>query len=124
MRENKDPKRTDSSALAEFSCLFNQEKFFEAHEVLEIAWRNEKGKTTKAGQNQWACFYQGLIQIAAAFVHIQRQNLGGAEKLLDSAYRYLETLPPVYGGIDIRTLMAETRQCLSVNKPFPKLYPS
>lgn len=44
----------------EFINLFNREKFFEAHEILELRWRQDKGEARD--------YYHGLIQIAAAFV--------------------------------------------------------
>jgi predicted metal-dependent hydrolase len=53
---------------------FNARRFFEAHEVWEELWLHatEPDKT----------FLQGLIQVAAAFHHYGRGNLGGARSLL------------------------------------------
>ena len=54
-----------------FTVNFNAELFFEAHEVLEDLWRETKGPERD--------FYHGLIQVAAAYVHVQRGNAYGWE---------------------------------------------
>ncbi len=50
--------------------LFNEEDFFECHEVLEELWSETLGAEKK--------FYQGLIQAAVALFHFGNENLGGA----------------------------------------------
>ncbi len=60
---------------------FNSGKFFEAHEHLEEIWQYETGGVRDA--------YKGLIQIAAAFVHLTRGNHFGTERLLRTALEYL-----------------------------------
>src|SRR5512145_2639201 len=45
-------------------ALFNDGSFFEAHDVWEDAWRESEGDVR--------LFLQGLIQIAAGFVKLQR----------------------------------------------------
>lgn len=53
-----------TEALREGIELFNQERFWECHEVLEQAWHPAKGKERN--------IIQGLILTAAAFVHHQK----------------------------------------------------
>lgn len=49
-----------------FTC-FNAGRYYEAHDILEQLWlRCRDGN---------ALFYKGLIQIAGAFVHLQKQHL-------------------------------------------------
>ena len=60
--------------LAAFSRLWNGERYFEAHEVLEDRWR----RTGDPGE-------RALIQCAAALLHLQRGNMAGAAKLLRAA---------------------------------------
>ncbi|TAM62280.1 DUF309 domain-containing protein [bacterium] len=60
--------------LAEFSRLWNGERYFEAHEVLEERWHRTGDPQERA-----------LIQCAAALLHLQRGNLAGAAKLLRAA---------------------------------------
>lgn len=50
--------------LGYFQC-FNDGKYFEAHDVLEQLWLQT------AGTNH--LFFKGLIQVAGAFVHLQKQ---------------------------------------------------
>src|SRR3989442_1751603 len=74
--------------------LFNEEYFFEAHEVLEDLWKREHGKPK--------LFLQGLIQICAAYHHFQNGNLIGAETLLERGAQKMRSYPPDYLGIDAR----------------------
>jgi len=60
---------------------FNAGKFFESHEHIEEIWQYETGEVRNA--------YKGLIQIAAAFVHLTRGNHFGTERLLRTALGYL-----------------------------------
>jgi hypothetical protein len=50
-----------------FRC-FNEGRYYEAHDVLEHLWLGARGESN-------AVFYKGLIQIAGAFVHLQKQYL-------------------------------------------------
>jgi hypothetical protein len=54
----------DAHYLGYFDC-FNRQLFYEAHEVLEDLWLKDK-----YGPN--GAFYKGLIQLAGAFVHLQK----------------------------------------------------
>lgn len=49
-----------------FTC-FNAGEYYEAHDVLENLWLETRGAEH--------LFYKGLIQIAGAFVHLQKQFL-------------------------------------------------
>ena len=61
---------------------FNSGQFFECHESLEEIWQQEQGDVRD--------LYKGLIQVAAAFVHISRCNFVGADRLCRTALSYLE----------------------------------
>jgi len=56
--------------------LFNERRFFEAHEEWEEEWRMMTEGEDKA-------FFQGLIYTAAAFLHYTRHECTGAKELLD-----------------------------------------
>jgi predicted metal-dependent hydrolase len=68
-----------------FDC-FNRSLFFKAHEVLEDLWLRDKH-----GPN--GAFYKGLIQLAGAFVHLQKNRLRPAAALFKLALANLEKYP-------------------------------
>lgn len=88
----------DAHYLGYFDC-FNQQKFFEAHEVLEELWLKER-----RGPND--LFYRGLIQFAGAFVHLQRGRPQSAVSLLRLAQRNLAGYGPVYLSLDMTRISA------------------
>jgi len=97
----------DAHYLGFFEC-FNRQLFFEAHEVLEEIWLPQRGKSQDY-------FYKGLIQLAGAFVHMQKQRQGPALSLLDLAEANLSKYPPVYEALDLtalRSLIQTWRQWL------------
>jgi hypothetical protein len=104
---------TANDAHREFARLFNEEKFFEAHEVLEDLWR----KTAAPSR----VYDQGLIQIAAALVHVQKRNTAGALQLLDKAKVNLVSCPPGYQGFAVPSLLENTKCCIDGAAPFPKI---
>ena len=63
--------------------LFNAGEFFEAHEVLEDAWRECAWGTPRRRH------LQGLVQLAVAFHHESRGNLIGARSVLERGIRNL-----------------------------------
>ncbi|SPE58737.1 conserved hypothetical protein [Verrucomicrobia bacterium] len=82
----------DAHYLAFFEC-FNQQRFFEAHEVLEVLWLPQRH-----GPN--GPFYQGLIQLAGAFVHLQRERPTPAATLLKRAQANLAPYPATHERLD------------------------
>ena len=86
----------DQEAFLRGIQLFNEAKFFEAHEVLEDVWR-----AAPAAEKR---FLQGLIQIAVAFHHHSTGNPLGARSLLVRGTRNLVGSPDDFGGIDISKL--------------------
>ena len=60
---------------------FNAGRYFECHEWFEEIWQEEQGAVRD--------LYKGLIQIAAAFVHLSRGNFVGADRLLRTGVGYL-----------------------------------
>lgn len=88
-----------------FFQLWNAQKYYEAHDVLEQLWLAE----TNA---ELARFYQALIQAAGAFVHLQKnfqqpshpkhsRRLPPATRLLELALRNLEDLPNEFRALDL-----------------------
>lgn len=88
---------TADSEFIEGVALFNAGRFFEAHEVWEIVWK----RTTGAEKT----LVQGLIQAAAALVHVERGNLRGAQSVSAKARVRLTSLPDIDDGIAIGELV-------------------
>ena len=76
--------------------LFNQGLYFEAHEELEIAWREESGSIRG--------LYQGILEAGVTYLHIRRQNLAGALKVYGRSMRWLRQWPEVCRGAQIGQL--------------------
>jgi uncharacterized protein len=91
-------------ALAEGLRLYEAGEFFTAHEAWESVWLGspEPEKT----------FLQGLIQVTAAFHHLQRNNPLGTTLLLQAALRRLDGYPASFGGISVELLCHDIRERL------------
>jgi len=86
-------------------ALFNQQRYFEAHEVWEELWKHADGKPR--------LFYQGLIQCAVSLEHMKRGNASGARSLFRRCQKRLAPLPPVFMELDIWLLMEATAKALA-----------
>ncbi|MBI3152351.1 MAG: DUF309 domain-containing protein [Chloroflexi bacterium] len=74
--------------------LFNKGKFFEAHEELEEAWKEETGEVRE--------LYRGILQIAVTYLHITRGNYDGAIKVYGRSLKWLKDWPAVCRGIQVK----------------------
>jgi predicted metal-dependent hydrolase len=122
-RDNKTTMSFDwnDGALAEGLRCYRNEEFFLAHEHWEDVWLKcaEPEKT----------FLQALIQITAAFHHLQRRNSAGAASLLRRALRRLERFPAEYAGVAVEPLRESIHAWLKVlddgeqspHMPFPQI---
>ncbi len=81
---------------------FNRGYWFEAHETLEDLWFVSPWPVRQ--------FLQGVIQAAAAFVHLARREPAGALKLLPLAISKMEPFGPRYLGVDVERLVADLRE--------------
>jgi len=77
--------------------LFNAGKYFEAHEALEVAWLQEKGKVRE--------LYRGILQIGVTYLHITRGNYDGAIKVYGRSQRWLKDWSAVCRGIYVEELL-------------------
>jgi predicted metal-dependent hydrolase len=75
---------------------FRAGRFFEAHEEWELLWKDSSGDDK--------VFLQGLIQLAAALVHIGRGNPAPATRLLALAKEKLDRFEDDQAGIKIDSL--------------------
>ena len=83
----------DAHYLGYFAC-FNQQLFYEAHDVLEELWLPDR-----KGAN--GDFFKGLIQLAGAFVHLQKHRLKPAAALFRLAESNLRKYPAVHERLEI-----------------------
>jgi len=83
----------DPHYLGFFEC-FNQQLFFEAHEVLEELWLAQRGTANDL-------FYKALIQLAGAFVHVQKRRRQPAIALLQLARHNLGKYPTPFESLDL-----------------------
>ena len=86
--------------------MFNQRKFFEAHEVLEHIWLKDRHGPDGA-------FYKGLIQLAGAFVHLQKNRPQPAAALFKLALANLEKYPPIHEHLNLQSTGELIRQWLA-----------
>ncbi len=76
--------------------LFNQGRYFDAHEELELAWKEDAGP----GRD----LYRAILQIAVAYLQIERDNYRGAMKMFLRVQQWLAPLPPTCRGVDVADL--------------------
>ena len=90
-----------------FIC-FNEQNYYQAHDVLEHLWLKDRGPTHQ--------FFKGLIQLAGAFVHLQKQyrrpdhptdgqRLRPAWRLFKLARTNLEPYLPGFLDLDVREVV-------------------
>jgi hypothetical protein len=83
--------------------LYNAGHYWNAHEAWEEVWlESERGLRN---------FYQGLIQVSAAFVHVTRNRYPGGVKLLAEGIAKLERYPAEYMGLDLGSHVEGARRC-------------
>ena len=80
---------------------FNQGEYFEAHELLEDAWNEDDGPARDV--------YKAVLQVAVAYLQIERSNYAGAIKMFLRARQWLGPLPDVCRGIDISQLRSNAQ---------------
>jgi predicted metal-dependent hydrolase len=83
--------------LGYFEC-FNRGLYFEAHDVLEELWLKDRSSPNYA-------FYKGLIQLAGAFVHLQKNRLRPAAALFKLAQTNLEKYPAMHEKLNVANVL-------------------
>lgn len=108
----------NSVPLAEGLACYRRKEFFEAHERWESVWL-ELEEPEKS-------FLQALIQMTAAFHHLNSGNPVGACSLLRRTLRRLDARPECFGGILVVPLTHEVRawiRALETAAPRPESFP-
>jgi uncharacterized protein len=83
---------TPAASLAYAQDLLDRGLAFNAHEVLEAAWKN--------GPDDERLLWQALAQLAVGITHVQRGNVKGALAVLRRASGRLADVPVAPHGID------------------------
>jgi hypothetical protein len=99
--------RFDSRYLGYFDS-FNHQRFHEAHDVLEDLWLLDR-----SGPN--GDFFKGLIQLAGAFVLLQKGRLSAADAVFQLAESKLHKYPQHHESADltaVEALITSWRQAL------------
>ena len=83
-------------------ALYGDGEYFEAHEALEPAWMGTADLAERA-------LHQGLIKVAAAYVHAGRGNPPGVVRNLEGARGHLAIAGPAgpAWGVDVDRLLAD-----------------
>jgi len=92
---------TLARAIRHAVALWNEQLFFEVHEVLEAVWRTATGDVRQG--------LQGVIQIAVAFHHLAHGNQRGARSLLLEGRARVASVPAdVLPALDLPALLQAT----------------
>jgi predicted metal-dependent hydrolase len=86
-------------------ALFNGVRYWHAHEAWETIWR--------AAPDDERGFYQGLIQVAAGLLHLQRRNARGARIKLSEGVVKLRPFEPAHAGIFVNELIGQSTRLLT-----------
>lgn len=81
--------------------LFNAGRFYDAHEVLEDAWRETPRGCLRRRH------LQGMVQLAVAFHHQSRENFVGARSVLERGLRNIAGGEESFADLDLDRLRAE-----------------
>jgi len=79
---------------AGYFVLFNRQQFYEAHDILEDLWLPDR-------QGPNGNYYKGLIQLAGAFVHLQKHRLRPASALFKLTHANLEPYPDLHERLNL-----------------------
>ena len=91
-----DPKE-QNELLHKGVALFNGLRYWHAHEAWETCWR--------AASDEERDFFQGLIQVAAGLLHLQRRNARGARNKLAEGLARLRPYQPTHRGVVLNELV-------------------
>ena len=87
---------------------FNNERFWECHEAFEGVWNKCYGREKD--------LVQGIILVAVAFAHGQKNDQGIGIGMLSRALEKLGESPAEYNGIDVDMIRSKSREMQKTNK--------
>ena len=99
------PYKTEQELYEEARTYFNEERYWECHEVLEGIWKTKKDPEKR--------FLQSVILVCAAFVHHQKGEESVALGVLKRAYAQLDYPQTDFAGISIPDLRSNVESTLA-----------
>ena len=81
---------------------FNRGEYFEAHESLEDAWNEDQSPGRE--------LYRAILQVAVAYLQVERQNYRGAIKMFLRVRQWISPLPDTCRGVDIARLRVDSQK--------------
>jgi hypothetical protein len=81
--------RAPREVLNEAVRMFNAERYWEAHEILEGLWHRLEGREKK--------LIQSIILLAAAYVHLQKGEIQTYRSILSKARAWMDGANQIYG---------------------------
>ena len=98
----------DDEILSRARGLFNAERYWECHEVLEGLWRQKQGEEKR--------LLQGIILVCAAFVHHQKGEEKVALSVLGRGANQLDFSRADYGDFDVSVVKEEVQRILKLRR--------
>ncbi len=83
------------SSLEDAIELFNNQKWYEAHDALEDIWNDLDGDCRQ--------IIQGILQVAVSQLHLKRGNYNGATILLGEGLGRIKNRTNVDFGLDLKS---------------------
>jgi predicted metal-dependent hydrolase len=103
------PPMPDEEAIRLGLDLFNHERYWESHEALESAWKNAQGDEKET--------LQGLILVAAALVHWQKNEKQVTLNVLKRARNKIARHRKEYFGVNLVALSERLSRILDSGEP-------
>ena len=101
--------KEDEKDFQEGIHLFNEQKFWHAHESWEKIWQRHS--------EDERIFFQGIIQLAAAYHHlVTKKSFRGMFNNFEKAKTKLELFPKQYLRIDVEFLLKKIEQAKTMDE--------
>tara|TARA_B100001989_G_scaffold142612_1_gene101436 strand:+ start:253 stop:627 length:375 start_codon:yes stop_codon:yes gene_type:complete len=92
---NKQNTKSSKDSLIIALNLFNDNKWYEAHDAFEEIWNSVDGDERQV--------IQGLLQVSVSQLHLSRGNLNGATILLGEGLGRIKSRTKINIGIDLES---------------------
>lgn len=87
---------------------FNKGNYYDAHEHLEDAWKEDTGE----GRD----LYRAILQVAVSYLQIERSNYAGAIKMILRSRQWFTPLPDICRGVNVGLLQNDAENVYNILK--------